>query len=222
MITYEHIKATFASLVAIDSPSLSEREMADHIKALFAGIGITLLEDKSGTVTGSTAGNLYAYVEGDQTLEPVLLAAHMDTVAPACKKQAVFPASHSPAHQKRPGSQGQKGHFFTEKKIKKAGIKEKHFRDHKSQKSHSCAKNYTDTFFPQGISAAHQNHRAQKCDQKSCIRQTVKQPQKAQKHKQSAICEVSHFTTFFFLILCQAFVHYSIQMPARKETSGIL
>ena len=90
MITHEHIKATFASLVAIDSPSLSEREMADHIKALFAGIGITLLEDKSGTVTGSTAGNLYAYVEGDQTLEPVLLAAHMDTVAPACKKQAVF------------------------------------------------------------------------------------------------------------------------------------
>lgn len=64
--------------------------MADHIKALFAGIGIALLEDKSGTVTGSTAGNLYAYVEGDQTLEPVLLAAHMDTVAPACKKQAVF------------------------------------------------------------------------------------------------------------------------------------
>ena len=90
MITHEHIKATFASLVAIDSPSLSEREMADHIKALFAGIGIALLEDKSGTVTGSTAGNLYAYVEGDQTLEPVLLAAHMDTVAPACKKQAVF------------------------------------------------------------------------------------------------------------------------------------
>lgn len=90
MITYEHIKATFASLVAIDSPSLSEREMADHIKALFAGIGIALLEDKSDTVTGSTAGNLYAYVEGDQTLEPVLLAAHMDTVAPACKKQAVF------------------------------------------------------------------------------------------------------------------------------------
>ena len=90
MITHEHIKATFASLVAIDSPSLSEREMADHIKALFAGIGIALLEDKSGTVTGSTAGNLYAYIEGDQTLEPVLLAAHMDTVAPACKKQAVF------------------------------------------------------------------------------------------------------------------------------------
>ena len=88
MLTYEHIKATFASLVAIDSPSLSERAMADHIKALFAGIGIALLEDKSGTVTGSTAGNLYAYVEGDKTLEPVLLAAHMDTVAPACKKQA--------------------------------------------------------------------------------------------------------------------------------------
>ena len=90
MITHEHIKATFASLVAIDSPSLSEREMADHIKTLFAGIGIALLEDESGTVTGSTAGTLYAYVDGDPTLAPILLAAHMDTVAPACRKQAVF------------------------------------------------------------------------------------------------------------------------------------
>lgn len=90
MITHEHIKSTFASLVAIDSPSLSEREMADHIKALFAGIGIALQEDESGAVTGSTAGNLYAYVDGDPALAPVLLAAHMDTVAPACGKQAIF------------------------------------------------------------------------------------------------------------------------------------
>ena len=90
MITHEHIKSTFASLVAIDSPSLSEREMADHVKALFAGIGIVLQEDGSGAATGSTAGNLYAYVKGDPALAPVLLAAHMDTVAPACGKQAVF------------------------------------------------------------------------------------------------------------------------------------
>lgn len=89
MITHEHIKSTFASLVAIDSPSLSEREMADYIKTLFAGIGIVLQEDESGTATGSTAGNLYAYVEGDPTLAPILLAAHMDTVAPACGKQAI-------------------------------------------------------------------------------------------------------------------------------------
>ena len=36
MITHEHIKATFASLVAIDSPSLSEREMAEQIDAAVA------------------------------------------------------------------------------------------------------------------------------------------------------------------------------------------
>ena len=90
MITHEHIKSTFASLVAIDSPSLSEREMADYIKTLFAGIGIVLQEDESGTATGSTAGNLYAYVEGEPALTPILLAAHMDTVAPACGKQAIF------------------------------------------------------------------------------------------------------------------------------------
>lgn len=90
MIDYQHVQTTFASLVSIDAPSLSERAMADAIKTLFEGIGISLQEDASGHVTGSTAGNLYAYVDGDPSLDPVLFAAHMDTVAPACGKQAIF------------------------------------------------------------------------------------------------------------------------------------
>lgn len=35
---------------------------------------------------GGNAGNLYAYLPGDETLAPILLSAHMDAVAPACAK----------------------------------------------------------------------------------------------------------------------------------------
>ena len=44
-IKNEEIFEVFARLVSIDSPSLRERKMADHVKALFAGIGVNLEED---------------------------------------------------------------------------------------------------------------------------------------------------------------------------------
>ncbi|MGN0337676.1 MAG: M20/M25/M40 family metallo-hydrolase [Lachnospiraceae bacterium] len=87
---YNDIKKTFAELVGIDSPSLQERSMAEHIKKIFARIGIDLMEDDSATVTGSDTGNLYAYVPGTLPGKPILLAAHMDTVMPAHGKQAIF------------------------------------------------------------------------------------------------------------------------------------
>lgn len=87
---YEDIKSTFAGLVEIDSPSLGEKNMAEHIRALFGGIGIELTEDDSAKVTGSNAGNLYTYVKGEGKEPPVLLSAHMDTVMPAFGKKAVI------------------------------------------------------------------------------------------------------------------------------------
>ncbi|MDE7206025.1 MAG: M20/M25/M40 family metallo-hydrolase [Lachnospiraceae bacterium] len=92
MVWYEDVKKTFADLVSIDSPSLHEEQAAERIKELFAEIGITLCEDDSAEQTGSTTGNLYAYVKGDGRKAPVLLAAHMDTVMPAYGKKAVFEA----------------------------------------------------------------------------------------------------------------------------------
>lgn len=90
MVKYEDVKKTFADLVSVDSPSLHEEQMAEQVKKLFAEIGITLCEDDSAKTTGSTTGNLYAYVKGGGKKEPVLLAAHLDTVMPAYGKKAVF------------------------------------------------------------------------------------------------------------------------------------
>lgn len=88
MISTDEVKRIFAELVEIDSPSLKERAMADKIKAMFAEIGVELQEDASGAITGSNAGNLHGYVAGNGN--PVLLAAHMDTVMPAYGKKAIF------------------------------------------------------------------------------------------------------------------------------------
>lgn len=92
MIQYEDVKKTFAKLVSIDSPSLHEEQMAAQVKKLFAELGVMLCEDDSAQITGSTTGNLYAYVKGSGKKPPVLLAAHMDTVMPAYGKKAVFEA----------------------------------------------------------------------------------------------------------------------------------
>ncbi|MBO5153377.1 MAG: M20/M25/M40 family metallo-hydrolase [Eubacterium sp.] len=87
---YDDIRKTFAELVEIDSPSLGERRMAEHIKKMFTQLGIELTEDDSADITGSDTGNLYAYVPGTLPGKPILLAAHMDTVMPAHGKQAIF------------------------------------------------------------------------------------------------------------------------------------
>ena len=86
MVEIDEIKDNFAKLVAIDSPSLKERNMADYIIALFKEIGVELTEDDSAATTGSTAGNLHGYVKGNG-MEPILLASHMDTVMPAFRSR---------------------------------------------------------------------------------------------------------------------------------------
>ncbi|MCM1185580.1 MAG: M20/M25/M40 family metallo-hydrolase [Lachnoclostridium sp.] len=89
MISGDFIKETFSELVSIDSPSLNERAMKDHMKAMFLKLGIELEEDASASITGSNAGNLYGYVKGNGQ-PPILLSAHMDTVMPGLGKKAVF------------------------------------------------------------------------------------------------------------------------------------
>ena len=86
----EEIAEVFGKLVSIDSPSLKEREMADHLKKLFGEIGIELKEDDSQAVTGSNAGNLFGTLVGEEGSEPILLGVHMDTVEPSQEKKAVF------------------------------------------------------------------------------------------------------------------------------------
>jgi len=89
-INRERLCDLFCRLVAIDSPSYGERAMADFIQAELADLGLHAVEDDAALRLHGTAGNLTVFVPGDPALEPVLLAAHMDTVAPACGKRAVL------------------------------------------------------------------------------------------------------------------------------------
>lgn len=72
MVQQERLLATFLDLVRIDNPSGGEGPIAAHIRGLLEGMGLTVIED--------AMHNLLARVPGDG--EPLLLNAHMDSVAP--------------------------------------------------------------------------------------------------------------------------------------------
>lgn len=80
----------FQKLVSIDSPSFGEREMADFLMESLIRLGFEVEEDHAGEVYGGNSGNLYAYQKGMLPGEPLLFSTHMDTVEPACGKQAIL------------------------------------------------------------------------------------------------------------------------------------
>lgn len=84
------IKKEFSELVAIDSVSFSERQMADCLTEKCKSLGFKVTEDRAGAHYGGNAGNLYGFLQGTLPGEPVLLSAHMDTVSPGKGKKAVF------------------------------------------------------------------------------------------------------------------------------------
>lgn len=112
-INKNRLKELFEQLVSLDSLSFQERRAADFVKDYLAQLGIesdedeawrkyfTVHTDESGkqyarTIDGEAtaldprlfAGNVYAFVPGEG--EPLLLSAHLDTVAPGAGKQAVL------------------------------------------------------------------------------------------------------------------------------------
>lgn len=93
MINEKDIINTFRSLVEIDSPSKSERNVCDYIKSRFNKMNIKYNEDSTGDKIGGNCGNLYAYIDGDKNLEPILFSSHMDTVEPSKNKKAVIHSS---------------------------------------------------------------------------------------------------------------------------------
>ena len=70
----------FVRLCEIESPSRSERAMADAVVAALGEIGLEVAEDRSGGETGSDAGNVFARLPGPEGSRAVLLCAHLDTV----------------------------------------------------------------------------------------------------------------------------------------------
>lgn len=68
--------------VQIDSESGEEKEIADRLVKDFKDMGLNVTTDSAGKQSNSTGYNIYATLEGDASLEPILFCAHMDTVTP--------------------------------------------------------------------------------------------------------------------------------------------
>ena len=89
MVNVNRILENFKNIVSLDSPSHDERLVCEHLKKYLKGLGIDSIEDNAGEKSGGTTGNLYAYIDGDASLAPLLFSAHMDTVEPSHGKCAV-------------------------------------------------------------------------------------------------------------------------------------
>lgn len=81
---------TFLDLITIYSPSLQERQVCDYLTEKLEELGFELHEDMVGEQIGGNSGNLYGYLPGDESLEPLLFCAHMDTVEPARGKKVIM------------------------------------------------------------------------------------------------------------------------------------
>lgn len=89
MIKKERLVKYFSELVAIDSESFQERQVADYIIDKLKNMGFEVYEDDCGRKLGGNAGNVYGYWKGNIPGEPILLSAHMDTVKPGKGKEAI-------------------------------------------------------------------------------------------------------------------------------------
>src|SRR5512145_2595930 len=76
------MQALFLELVRIDSLSRREGRIAARLARELEPLGATIAFDDAGTKVGGEVGNLVARLPGTADAPPLLLCAHMDTVAP--------------------------------------------------------------------------------------------------------------------------------------------
>lgn len=79
--------ALFQQLVSLDSPSYGERHVGDFLIEKLTALDAAPLEDNAASRIGGNCGNLYARIEGEESLAPLLFCAHMDTVEPSRGKK---------------------------------------------------------------------------------------------------------------------------------------
>lgn len=83
MIDKARLKERVLELVRIDSLSRKEQEIAVRLRDILEGFGGTVFMDNAGAAVGGQVGNLVAHFDGNAVgADPILLSAHMDTVAP--------------------------------------------------------------------------------------------------------------------------------------------
>ncbi|MBQ8909600.1 MAG: M20/M25/M40 family metallo-hydrolase [Oscillospiraceae bacterium] len=87
MIDTNRLLSLFEKLISFDSPSFSERKIGDFVTQQLHKLGVSVWEDGAAEEIGGQCGNLLGFLEGDLTLPPLLLCAHLDTVKPSHNKQ---------------------------------------------------------------------------------------------------------------------------------------
>lgn len=90
MINSGRLAEIFKTLVEVDSVSGHEGEIAKKLATILQSLGAEIFFDNAGAKTGSNTGNLIAKVKGNKQVSPLLLNAHMDTVAPGNGVQVIF------------------------------------------------------------------------------------------------------------------------------------
>lgn len=80
-ISEKRLASTFLDLVRINSPSGSERAIADELVGRLRELGLNVREDDSGKDLGTDTGNVVGHFAGTAPHAPTIaLVAHMDTV----------------------------------------------------------------------------------------------------------------------------------------------
>jgi len=83
LVNRERMTELFLQLVQIDSGSENEAEIGRFVADLLKQIGADeVLVDNASEKLGGTGGNVFAHFKGTAPAPPVLLSAHLDTVAP--------------------------------------------------------------------------------------------------------------------------------------------
>lgn len=82
MINRDRLAESFKTLTSIDSVSQHEAKISDEIRKILAPYAGDIIIDSAGDAAGSDTGNLIAKIKGNIDAPPLMLNAHMDTVAP--------------------------------------------------------------------------------------------------------------------------------------------
>ncbi len=91
MINEQRLVNEFIELVSVPCPSKDEKAEADLIIKKLAEIGIKAEVDEAGVKSGSTTGNVWAFIPGnvDYKVPALMFEAHMDSVAPTTGTKVV-------------------------------------------------------------------------------------------------------------------------------------
>lgn len=82
LIDKKALLSRFLDYVQIDSETGDEGVIAERLIADFKALGCVVTTDEIHEVAKTTGCNIYATLEGDPNLEPLMFSSHMDTVIP--------------------------------------------------------------------------------------------------------------------------------------------